>query len=87
MSGWDDLEGNPAPVEQDQKQIDLNILIARTFGTEDGEKVLAWMRRFYLEQPCWQPGAESSYGQWREGQNAVIRDIEARIRKAKTNDR
>lgn len=87
MSGWDDLEGNPAPVEQDQKQIDLNILMARTFGTEDGEKVLAWMRRFYLEQPCWQPGAESSYGQWREGQNAVIRDIEARIRKAKTNDR
>lgn len=87
MSGWDDLEGGPAPVEQDQKQIDLNILMARTFGTEDGEKVLAWMRRFYLEQPCWQPGAESSYGQWREGQNAVIRDIEARIRKAKTNDR
>ena len=87
MSGWDDLEGSPAPVEQDQKQIDLNILMARTFGTEDGEKVLAWMRRFYLEQPCWQPGAESSYGQWREGQNAVIRDIEARIRKAKTNDR
>ena len=87
MSGWDDLEGGPAPIEQDQKQIDLNILMARTFGTEDGEKVLAWMRRFYLEQPCWQPGAESSYGQWREGQNAVIRDIEARIRKAKTNDR
>jgi len=87
MSGWDDLEGGPAPVEQDQKQIDLNILMARTFGTEDGEKVLAWMRRFYLEQPCWQPGAEASYGQWREGQNAVIRDIEARIRKAKTNDR
>ena len=87
MSGWDDLEGSPTPIEQDQKQIDLNILMARTFGTEDGEKVLAWMRRFYLEQPCWQPGAETSYGQWREGQNAVIRDIEARIRKAKTNDR
>ena len=87
MSGWDDLEGSPAPVEQDQKQIDMNILMARTFGTEDGEKVLAWMRRFYLEQPCWQPGAEASYGQWREGHNAVIRDIEARIRKAKTNDR
>lgn len=87
MSGWDDLESDFAPVEQDQKQIDMNILMARTFGTDDGEKVLAWMRQFYLEQPCWQPGADTSFGQWREGQNAVIRDIEARIRKAKTNDR
>ena len=87
MSGWDDLESDFAPVEQDQKQIYMNILMARTFGTDDGEKVLAWMRRFYLEQPCWQPGADASFGQWREGQNAVIRDIEARIRKAKTNDR
>ena len=87
MSGWDDLESDFAPVEQDQKQIDMNILMARTFGTDYGKKVLAWMRQFYLEQPCWQPGADASFGQWREGQNAVIRDIEARIRKAKTNDR
>ena len=85
MSGWDDLEAGAAPVEQDQTQIDLNILMARTFGSDDGVKVLAWMRRFYLEQPCWQPGADSSFGQWREGQNTVIRDIEARIRKAKSN--
>tara|TARA_R110000744_G_scaffold282882_1_gene394475 strand:- start:144 stop:404 length:261 start_codon:yes stop_codon:yes gene_type:complete len=85
MSGWDDLEEAPTVAREDQKQIDLNVLMSRTFGSEDGKKVLAWMRKFYLEQPCWQPGAESSFGQWREGQNTVIRDIEARIRKAKSN--
>lgn len=85
MSGWDDLDEAPTVAREDQKQIDLNVLMARTFGSEDGEKVLAWMRKFYLEQPCWQPGAESSFGQWREGQNTVVRDIEARIRKAKSN--
>jgi len=84
---WDELESGVVPIPEDQKQVDINILIARTFGTEDGVKVLAWMRQFYLEQPCWQPGADSSLGQWREGQNTVIRDIEARIRKAKSNDR
>lgn len=85
MSGWDDLDEAPTVAREDQKQIDLNVLMAHTFGSEDGEKVLAWMRKFYLEQPCWQPGAEASFGQWREGQNTVIRDIEARIRKAKSN--
>jgi len=45
--------------------------------------VLAWMREFYLEHPCWQPGADQSLGLFREGQNSVIRDIENRIRKAK----
>tara|TARA_R110000803_G_scaffold38307_8_gene82716 strand:+ start:967 stop:1227 length:261 start_codon:yes stop_codon:yes gene_type:complete len=85
VSGWDDLDEAPTVAREDQKQIDLNVLMARTFGSEDGEKVLAWMRKFYLEQPCWQPGAESSFGQWREGQNTVVRDIEARIRKAKSN--
>jgi hypothetical protein len=80
--GWDDLEQVPLPVEDSAMDIDL--LMARTFGSEEGKKVLAWMRYRYLEQPCWQPGADSSLGQWREGQNAVIRDIEARIKKAKS---
>ena len=58
-------------------------MFARTFGTDEGKRVLAWMREFYLEQPCWQPGTDQSLGVFREGQNSVIRDIETRIRKAK----
>jgi len=82
MSGWDDLEPQ-LPVVDEQLAMNIDLLMARTFSTEEGKKVLAWMRERYLEQPCWQPGADPSLGQWREGQNAVIRDIEGRIRKAK----
>lgn len=80
---WEDLEATPQPMQADQVSVDLNILVARVFGTDEGKKVLAWMRGFYLEQPCWQPGADASLGQWREGQNSVVRDIEARIRKSR----
>jgi hypothetical protein len=82
MAGWDDLEGSEE-FEPDQKGVDLNLMFARTFSTDEGKKVLAWMRDFYLEQPCWEPGADTSLGVFREGQNSVIRDIETRMRKAK----
>jgi hypothetical protein len=83
MSGWDDLEAEPAAFEPDQTGVDLNLQMAKTFASAEGVRVLAWLREFYLEQPCWQPGSESSLGMFREGQNSVIRDIENRIRKAK----
>ena len=82
MAGWEDLEGSQE-FEPDQKGVDLNLMFARTFSTDEGKKVLAWMRDFYLEQPCWEPGADTSLGVFREGQNSVIRDIETRMRKAK----
>jgi hypothetical protein len=81
--GWDDLEAEPAAFEPDQDRIDLNLQVAKTFASAEGQKVLAWLREFYLEQPCWQPGSDSSLGVFREGQNSVVRDIENRIRKAK----
>jgi hypothetical protein len=83
MSGWDDLEAEPAAFEPDQDRVDLNLQMAKTFASAEGQKVLAWLREFYLEQPCWQPGSDSSLGMFREGQNSVVRDIENRIRKAK----
>lgn len=81
MSGWDGLEDRPE-VEHDHSE-DLNLLVAKTFGTDAGQKVLEWMRDFYLERPIWEPGAESSLGYWKSGQQSVIRDIETRIRKAR----
>lgn len=80
MSGWDDLE-DAAP--QKAEPADIDLLMVRTFGTEEGMKVLAWMREFYLERACWEPGAEASIGYWKSGQQSVIRDIEGRIKKAK----
>jgi len=87
MSGWEDLENESAPFEPSQAGVDLNLQVARTFATDEGKMVLAWFRDFYLEQPCWQPGADQSMGLFREGQNSVIRDIENRIRKARNNER
>lgn len=83
MSGWDDLEAEPTIYEPDQDGVDLNLQMAKVFATDEGQKVLAWLRGFYLEQPCWQPGSDNSLGLFREGQNSVVRDIENRIRKAK----
>jgi hypothetical protein len=83
MSGWDDLEAEPIAFELEQNGVDLNLQMAKIFATAEGQKVLAWLRGFYLEQPCWQPGSDNSLGVFREGQNSVVRDIENRIRKAK----
>ncbi len=82
MSGWDDMEPAEAP-PVDQRRDDLDIMIARTFSTENGQRVLAWLRETYLENPSWQPGAESSYGFWREGQCSVVRDLEKRVKRVK----
>ena len=80
--GWESVEPmNVVPI--DRKKEDLDIQIARTFSTEEGQKVLAWLREQYLERPSWQPGAEASFGYYRDGQNSVIRDIENRIRRIK----
>lgn len=79
---WDDLE-QKVDIPHDHKRDDLDILIARTFSTENGQRVLAWLRESYLENPSWQPGAESSFGYYREGQNSVVRDIEKRIKRIK----
>jgi len=82
MAGWEELEPMNV-VAIDRKKEDLDIMIARTFSTENGQKVLAWLREAYLENPSWQPGAESSFGFFREGQNSVVRDIEKRIKRIK----
>lgn len=84
MAGWDDIDAMPTVdvTEVTTKREELDRLVKRVFSTEDGQKLLKWMQEVYLENPSWQPGADNSYGYWREGQNAVIRDIEARIRRA-----
>jgi hypothetical protein len=84
MAGWDDLDAIPKVDTEEitTKRQDLDRLVQRVFSTEDGQKLLKWMREVYLENPSWQPGADNSYGYWREGQNAVVRDLEVRIRRA-----
>jgi hypothetical protein len=42
-----------------------------------------WLRQSILEQPVALPGSDSSYAYYREGQNSMVRDLEARLIRAR----
>lgn len=81
---WDDLEAIPTDIRDvAQKSEDLDRLCLRVLGSEDGKQLLAWLRATLLEQPVAVPGAVADFAFYREGQNSVVRDIEARIKRAR----
>tara|TARA_R110000772_G_scaffold145806_1_gene255899 strand:+ start:766 stop:1029 length:264 start_codon:yes stop_codon:yes gene_type:complete len=85
MAGWDDLEQSlPLDIRDvKQQRDDTDRLCLRVFGNDDGKEMIAWLRQTILEQPVALPGSDSSYAFYREGQNSIIRDIEARIIRAR----
>jgi hypothetical protein len=85
MPGWDELEDSPNTDVRDVSQAteDINKLCLRVLGSEDGQKLLQWLRDALIEQPVAVPGADPSFAFYREGQNSVVRDLEARISKAR----
>lgn len=82
--GWDGVNANDQQMKiQNQKlQSELDKLFFETFNTEPGKKLMIYLRSRYLEQPCFVPNADPSYGYLREGQNSIIREIELRVRRA-----
>ena len=85
MAGWDDLEQSlPLDIRDvKQQRDDTDRLCLRVFGNDDGKEMIAWLRQTILEQPVALPGSDSSYAFYREGQNSIIRDLEARIIRAR----
>jgi hypothetical protein len=85
MAGWEDLDqALPLDVRDvAQAREDLDRLALRVFGTEDGQKLLAWLNQTVLQQPVALPGSDSSYAYYREGQNSIVRDIEAKLIRAR----
>ena len=82
--GWEDLEAVPSDTrEPSTKTDDLNKLCLRVFGSEDGQKLMAWLDEAYLSQPVAVPGSGASYAFYREGQNSVVRDLMMRLIKAR----
>lgn len=82
--GWEELD----PVVPDirdvsQKRDDTNRLVLRVFSTEDGEKLLDWLKSIYVDVPVAVPGTDPSYAFFAEGQRNVVRDILHRIKLAK----
>lgn len=83
---WEELEaiGKPADVrEVEQKREDLARLTLRVFASEDGQKLLSWLRDIYVNVPIAVPGTDPSHAFYAEGQRSVVRDIEARINQAR----
>ena len=85
MSGWDDLETLELPDIRDanQQRDDTDRLMLRVLATEDGMKLLAWMRAMYVDVPIAVPGTDPSHAYYADGQRAVVRDIMARIKRAR----
>jgi len=83
---WDELEaiGQATDIrEVSQLREDTDRLVLRVLGSEDGQALMRWLRDTILEQPVAVPGASSDYAFYREGQNSVVRDLEARIKRAR----
>jgi hypothetical protein len=61
----------------------MDKLCLRVFGTEEGQKLFKWLRDQTVEQPAWNPGADVSYGYFLEGRCSLVKEIEARINRAR----
>lgn len=83
MDGWEFFDTEEVSREPEKKQ-DIDVLMARVFGSSEGQKVLAWLRQATIETPAWVPGQDASFGFAREGQNSLVREIERRIERAKS---
>jgi hypothetical protein len=85
MAGWDDLDQPLTPDirEVTQQRDDLARLTLRVFSTEDGQKLLQWLRDVYVNVPIAVPGTDPSHAFFAEGQRTVVRDLEARIQQAR----
>lgn len=83
---WDEINaiGDNSDVrEVDQKRDDLSRLTLRVFGSEDGQKLLQWLRDMYVNVSIAVPGTDPSHAFFAEGQRTVVRDIEVRISQAR----
>ena len=84
---WDELDAIGQPTddirEAEQKRDDLSRLTFRVFSSEDGQKLLDWLKEMYVNVPVAVPGTDSSHAYFAEGQRTVVREIEARINQAK----
>jgi hypothetical protein len=83
---WEELEaiGQPSDTrEVEQKREDLARLTLRVFASEEGQKLIQWMRDMYVNVPIAVPGTDPSHAFFAEGQRTVVRDIEVRINSAR----
>lgn len=82
--GWEGLHSVEPDFKQQVDKDDVDRLYLRVFGSDDGQKLLTHLRSLTIEQPTWYPGEDASHGYAREGQNSLVREIERRIKRARS---
>ena len=82
---WEELEAvQPEDIRTvNQNREDLSRLCLRVLGSEDGQKLMEWLRQMYVDVPVAVPGTDSSHAYFAEGQRHVVRDLEARVNQAR----
>ena len=83
---WDEINaiGQTEDIRDvSQQREDLARLTLRVFSSEDGQKLLQWLKDMYVNVPIAVPGTDSSHAYFAEGQRTVVRDIEVRINTAR----
>jgi hypothetical protein len=67
---WEDLEAvQPEDIRTvNQNREDLSRLCLRVLGSEDGQKLMEWLRQMYVDVPVAVPGTDSSHAYFAEGQ-------------------
>ena len=83
--GWEGVNADsPLPLQQTETEnAELDRALVRIFETDDGERVMQYFFGAYLNQPTWSPGYDSEFGYYREGQNALIRELINRAERAR----
>jgi hypothetical protein len=81
--GWEGLR-SPEIIQKGASDNEIDLMVTRVFSTDDGVKLLAWLRATTIEQPTWFPGEDPSHGYAREGQNSLVRELERRIKRARS---
>jgi len=82
--GWEGLQSVEPDFKQQVDKDDVDRLYLRVFGSDDGQKLLTHLRSLTIEQPTWYPGEDASHGYAREGQNSLVREIERRMKRARS---
>lgn len=83
---WDELDaiGQPTDIRDvEQKREDIARLTLRVFSSEDGQKLLQWLKDMYVNVPIAVPGTDPAHAFFAEGQRTVVRDILVRINTAR----
>ena len=83
--GWEGGNAaSPLPLQQNETETpEIDRALNRILESDDGEKMLEWLAGAFLHQPAWAPGYDAEFGYYREGQNALIREIINRAERSK----